>query len=65
MLIKSKIWYRKGLWVAMIWSIWDHRNKIIFKQEKVDVEEVFHMAQLKTWIWMKSKLHAFNFVYFD
>jgi len=26
----------------------DQRNKIVFKQGKVDAEEIFHMAQLKT-----------------
>ena len=29
-------------WMVVFWSIWDHRNKVIFKQGKVDEEEIFH-----------------------
>ena len=45
----------------MIESIRDHSNRVIPKQGKVDIEEVFHMAQLNTWLCMKFKLHDFNF----
>ena len=31
---ENKIW--KGLWISIIWNIWNHRNKIVFKQGKVD-----------------------------
>jgi len=41
---QNKIW--KEMWVAMLWRIWNHRNKIIFKNNKVDVEELFCMTQL-------------------
>jgi len=27
-----------------IWTIWNHKNKIIFRQEKVDAEAIFCMA---------------------
>jgi len=36
----------KRLWVVVVWNIWDHMNKVIFKQGKVDMEEIFHMVQL-------------------
>ena len=40
----------KGVWAAIIWSIWDQRNRIAFKLGRVDTEEILHMAQLKTWL---------------
>ena len=38
---------RKGLWITTIWSICDHMNMVVFKEGRVDVEELFHMTQLK------------------
>ena len=37
----------KDVWATIIWSIWKQRNKIIFKQGKVDMEEIFHMAHVE------------------
>jgi len=28
---------------------------IVFKQSKVDAEEIFHMAQLKTWLNVRTQ----------
>jgi len=36
---QNMIW--KGVWAAVVWSIWDHMNRVIFNQGKVDVEEIF------------------------
>ena len=32
---------------AIIWCLWEQINRVIFKEDKVDAEEAFHMAQLK------------------
>jgi len=56
---QNLVW--KGVWIAMVWSLWVHKNKVVFEQGKVDVEEVFHLAQLKSWVWMKSKLSHISF----
>jgi len=45
----------KDLWVAVVWSIWDHKNKVVFQQGKVDLEEVLYMAQLKVWLSLNTK----------
>ena len=62
---QNLVW--KGLRVAMIWDIWNHRNRVTFKQwrmdveedfyiaQLMDVEEDFYIAQLKNWLWLKSK----------
>ena len=39
----NKLW--KGVWVSIIRNIWNHRNKIVFRQGKVDVEEIFTLTQ--------------------
>jgi len=45
--------------------IWDQRNEIVFKQEVVDVEEIFQMVQLKSWLWLKHRAHAFSYSFAD
>ena len=27
----------KGVWLAIIWEVWKHRNMVIFIQRKIDV----------------------------
>jgi len=34
------------IWVAIIWSIWLHRNNLIFRNFKVDVVEIL--------VWLRS-----------
>ena len=60
---ENKIW--KGLWISIIWNIWNHRNKIVFKQGKVDPEEIFTLSQLNAWTWMKYKVPNVHFSYND
>jgi len=45
---QNLVW--KGTWAAIVWSICEHRNNIVFKQGQVDSEEILRMAQLKTWL---------------
>ena len=49
----NRLW--KSLWVSIVWSIWKHRNRVTFIQAKVDAEEIFTMAQVQSWVWMKHK----------
>jgi len=53
------------MWVATIWSIWNQRNNIIFRNAKVDVEEMFSLAQVKTWVWIIKKYPRASFSYSD
>jgi len=39
---QNLVW--KGAWVAVVRGIWEQRNSIIFKQWKLNTEEVFHLA---------------------
>jgi len=42
--------------VAIVLEIWSHRNKVVFKGGVVDHEEIFSLAQLKGWLWLKHKM---------
>ena len=55
----------KSLWVSVVWCILKHRNKVIFNQTKIDAEEIFTMAQLQTWVWMKHKERKVKFSFSD
>jgi len=59
----NEIW--KGIWVAVMWSIWKHRNNVVFSNAISDVEEIFCMAQLRVWAWMKHKSTKVSFSFSD
>jgi len=44
------------MWVAIVWSIWIHRNNIIFRSKVKDVEEIFNLPQVKAWTWITNKV---------
>jgi len=46
------------MWFAIMWTIWMHRNRIIFKSMVKDGEEVFNLAQVKPSIWIEKALNA-------
>jgi len=41
------IW--KGKWVAIIWRIWNDRNRVVLRQGKIDCEEIWYMVQMNPW----------------
>ncbi|XP_068474698.1 uncharacterized protein [Phaseolus vulgaris] len=57
--IQNEVW--KGVWAAIVRCLWEHRNLVVFNQGVVDAEEVFHNAQLKSWLWLKNKAQHFNY----
>jgi len=57
----NRVW--KGMWMTIVTKIWNHRNKIVFKEGVVDVVEVFSLAQLKVWSWVKHKMSRMRFSY--
>jgi len=59
----NRLW--KSLWVSIVWSIWKHRNRVTFNQAKVDAEEIFTMAQIQSWVWMKHKDKKVTFSFSD
>jgi len=59
----NKVW--KGMWVATVSEIWNHINNVVFKGGVVDHEEIFSLAQLKGWLWLKHKSSGTSFSYSD
>jgi len=49
----------KGVWATIVRCIWENRNSIMLNQSVADLEEVFLMAQLKSWQWLKYKGQPF------
>ncbi len=56
---QNQIW--KGIWVSIVRSIWDQRNLVVFKQGTADAEEIFHLAQLSTWLKLKFGTLPFSY----
>lgn len=48
------------LWISVIWSIWNHRNDCIFRNESVQVENVLEQLQFKSWLWMRGRIKGFG-----
>jgi len=58
---QNLVW--KGMWLAIIGEIWNHRNGVIFNHRKVDPIEIFDQAQAVAWAWMKYKIQNMKFSY--
>ena len=59
----NRVW--KGMWVAIVSEIWNHRNKVVFKGGVVDHKEIFYLTQLKNWLWLKYKRSTISFSFSD
>jgi len=55
----------KGMWVAIVTELWNHRNKVVFNRGVVDPMEIFTLGQLKGWLWFKHKFKGCTFSYLD
>lgn len=53
------------LWMAVIWSLWIHRNHIIFRDTRSREEEVLEAALLRTWHWISSRVKGCSFSVYD
>ncbi|XP_057456557.1 uncharacterized protein LOC130747595 [Lotus japonicus] len=51
------------VWLAVIWQLWIVRNGVIFRNEAVDLCEVFEQVKLKSWLWLKAKSRGFSYSY--
>ena len=49
---KSPRW--KCWWIALTWTIWQHRNKIVFQNASFDASKMLDDAILLIWTWIKS-----------
>ena len=57
----NQVW--KGMWVAIVRCILEKRNSVIFKLGVPNAEEIFQMAQLLTWLWLKHRVCSFSYAF--
>ena len=46
---KWKCW-----WVALTWSSWQHRNKVIFSNESFNESKLMEYAVFLLWTWLRA-----------
>lgn len=49
---KAKRWVWWVVWVAIIWSIWKHRNGVIFNNKAPDISTLMDNIKLMAWKWL-------------
>ena len=54
----SKGWL--AVWIAVLLSIWYHRNAVMFNNGVVDVEEIQVLAKVRAWSWINAKSNKNN-----
>jgi len=50
---------------SLLWTIWSHRNDVVFKNQIADGIQVFALIQIKFWTWITNKYPKATFSYFD
>jgi len=54
-----------GALLAVVCEIWNHRNKVVFKNGRVDDVEIFYLAQMKGWLWVKNRTNRITLSIWD
>ena len=50
--VKVSRW--KCWWIALTWSIWQHRNKIFFSNVTLNVNKIMDDAVFLLWTWLRN-----------
>jgi len=53
------------MWVAIVTETRAHRNKVVFRNGVVDSVEIFFLAQIQGWHWLKHRVKRTQFTYSD
>ncbi|KAH1242369.1 putative ribonuclease H protein [Glycine max] len=54
---------RRSRWLALTWTVWQHRNKIIFSNQTFDGNKLMEDAIFTLWTWLKNFDKDFAFTY--
>lgn len=60
---KTILW--RAVWCSTTWSLWCHRNRIIFYGEKLDFYSRVEQIRFKAWSWLSAKVKNFNHSFYD
>jgi len=47
--------------VVIVREIWIHKNRVVFKNGIADCEEIFYLALIKGWSWVKFRTRGILF----
>ena len=50
-------------WLALTWSIWQQRNKILFSNDTFDANKIMNDASFLLWMWLRNLEKDFNISY--
>ncbi|KAL5193109.1 putative ribonuclease H protein [Glycine soja] len=53
----------RSWWLALTWTVWQHRNRIIFSNETFDGNKLMEDAIFTLWTWLKNFEKDFAFTY--
>ncbi|KAL5165635.1 hypothetical protein HKD37_18G050733 [Glycine soja] len=53
----------RSWWLALTWTVWQHRNKIIFSNQTFDGNKLMEDAIFTLWTWLKNFDKDFAFTY--
>jgi hypothetical protein len=59
---------RKGLrmiWNAVVWSLWRHRNAVLFENGNINSVEVLEAVKVLSWKWWLSQLMTVHPLYYE
>ncbi|XP_057426582.1 uncharacterized protein LOC130720014 [Lotus japonicus] len=54
-----------AVWRAVVWSVWLHRNDIIFRDAVLDIDYLLDMIQFRSWNWVRHKVKGVGFSLFE
>lgn len=50
-----------SIWCTITWRIWQHRNKMVFTEEELDLEKLWNIIITRSWVWLSSKVQDFGY----
>ncbi|XP_057458630.1 uncharacterized protein LOC130749311 isoform X2 [Lotus japonicus] len=60
---QNKLW--KVVWLAVIWTVWNGRNNLVFREVEMEIERLFEMVQICSWNWITAGLQGFSSSFFE
>ena len=54
----------KCWWMSLTWSIWQHRNKIVFEEERFNDSKLLEDAIFLCWTWLKNLVKGFDMPFY-
>ena len=55
----------RSIWLAVVWSVWHHRNSLVFRGDQLDVERIIDLVQYRSWSWLSAKVQGFQYSLFE